>query len=103
MPATTAKKAAAAQAGASNEKNKKGDQTDTIVTQREGNAKDECSDLTDNNNDDDDDDQEEQIPRSFPQKVSAMRMNESPCRLLAPSSSHYDGLVAVVRHDCFSR
>jgi hypothetical protein len=39
------------------------DKTDTIVEQT---PKDDCSDLTDNNNDG-----EEQIPRSFPQKVSA--------------------------------
>jgi hypothetical protein len=40
--------------------------TDTIVTQQDQTPKDDCSDLTDNNGDG-----EEQIPRSFPQKVSA--------------------------------
>jgi len=40
----------------------------TIVTQQAGsNAKDDCSDLTDNNNDN-----EEQSPKTFPQKVSSM-------------------------------
>jgi hypothetical protein len=43
------------------------DKTDTIVTQQEQTPKDDCSDLTDNNNNNG----EEQIPRSFPQKVSA--------------------------------
>jgi hypothetical protein len=47
------------------------DKTDTIVTQQEQTPKDDCSDLTDNNNDG-----EEQIPRSFPQKVSARCNNE---------------------------
>jgi hypothetical protein len=42
------------------------DKTDTIVTQQDQTPKDDCSDLTDNNGDG-----EEQIPRSFPQKVSA--------------------------------
>jgi uncharacterized membrane protein YfhO len=47
------------------------DKTDTIVTQQQQTPKDDCSDLTDNNNDG-----EEQIPRSFPQKVSAYCNNE---------------------------
>jgi hypothetical protein len=48
------------------------DKTDTIVTQQEQTPKDDCSDLTDNNNEN-----EEQIPRSFPQKVSACGNNET--------------------------
>jgi hypothetical protein len=51
--------------------NKGEDKTDTIVTQQEQTPKDDCSDLTDNNNDG-----EEQIPRSFPQKVSACCNNK---------------------------
>jgi hypothetical protein len=48
------------------------DKTDTIVTQQDQTPKDDCSDLTDNNGDG-----EEQIPRSFPQKVSAFCNNET--------------------------
>jgi hypothetical protein len=53
------------------------DKTDTIVTQQEQTPKDDCSDLTDNNNDG-----EEQIPRSFPQKVSACCNNENTANCL---------------------
>ena len=80
------------------------DKTDTIVTQQEQTPKDDCSDLTDNNNDGG----EEQIPRSFPQKVSACCNNELDVLHVSCIVWHvsamvacdglYDGLDAVVRH-----
>jgi hypothetical protein len=79
------------------------DKTDTIVTQQEQTPKDDCSDLTDNNNDG-----EEQIPRSFPQKVSVCCNNELDVWYVSCIVWHvsamvacdglYDGLGAVVRH-----
>jgi hypothetical protein len=79
------------------------DKTDTIVTQQEQTPKDDCSDLTDNNNDG-----EEQIPRSFPQKVSAFCNNELDVwyvsclwwyvSAMVACDGLYDGLAAVVRH-----
>lgn len=83
------------------------DKTDTIVTQQEQTPKDDCSDLTDNNNDG-----EEQIPRSFPQKVSASYSNKLnvwnvSCLLwhvsaMVACDGLYDGLGAVVRHQRLS-